>query len=276
MTTYNTKSHYRKIYRDHYGPIPVDENGRTFEIHHIDGNRKNNDPSNLIAVSIQEHYDIHYAQKDWGACHYLLIRMKRSPEEISKMASMVARQKLEEGTHLFLNPEFREKVRQRNLAQSARGEHPFQNPEFIETVRERTTAKNNELAKNGQHPWQAESYRENRSQYQKQLLAEGKHISQDPEKRAATSKKTKEKNLQNVANGTHPFQNPEKMKKNRIVARERMLANNPSHDPKNRKKASERLQGKVTCPHCGKDGNPMAMKRWHFDNCKVKATPGSA
>lgn len=26
----------------------------------------------------------------------------------------------------------------------------------------------------------------------------------------------------------------------------------------------------MTCPHCGKTGGGGTMKRWHFDNCKVK------
>jgi hypothetical protein len=26
----------------------------------------------------------------------------------------------------------------------------------------------------------------------------------------------------------------------------------------------------VTCPHCGKEGGARAMKRHHFDNCKLK------
>lgn len=25
-----------------------------------------------------------------------------------------------------------------------------------------------------------------------------------------------------------------------------------------------------TCPHCGKSGKSNSMKRWHFDNCKIK------
>ena len=25
---------------------------------------------------------------------------------------------------------------------------------------------------------------------------------------------------------------------------------------------------KITCPHCGKEGQLTNMKRWHFDNCK--------
>jgi hypothetical protein len=26
----------------------------------------------------------------------------------------------------------------------------------------------------------------------------------------------------------------------------------------------------ITCPHCGKTGGVSVMKRWHFDNCKIK------
>lgn len=25
-----------------------------------------------------------------------------------------------------------------------------------------------------------------------------------------------------------------------------------------------------TCPHCGKEGEGIAMRRWHFDNCRLK------
>jgi hypothetical protein len=55
---------YRKIYEQNFGPIPKEPNGRTYEIHHIDGNHNNNDPTNLSAMTIQEHYDIHYSQGD--------------------------------------------------------------------------------------------------------------------------------------------------------------------------------------------------------------------
>ena len=29
-------------------------------------------------------------------------------------------------------------------------------------------------------------------------------------------------------------------------------------------------RGKLKCPHCGKEGDATAIKRWHFDNCKIK------
>jgi hypothetical protein len=40
------------------------------------------------------------------------------------------------------------------------------------------------------------------------------------------------------------------------------------------KKASEetklKLRQQIVCPHCGKIGGQSIMKRWHFDNCKLK------
>jgi hypothetical protein len=101
MCIYCTTTNYRKIYEHHYGPIPKDEYGRKHEIHHIDGNRKNNDPANLKCVSLQEHYDIHYSQGDWMACHKIAGKLKLSGEEISELARRHARQQLANGTHPF-------------------------------------------------------------------------------------------------------------------------------------------------------------------------------
>lgn len=52
MCMYCGTNKYRKIYVNHFGPIPKDITGRSYEIHHIDGNHLNNDPNNLKAVSI--------------------------------------------------------------------------------------------------------------------------------------------------------------------------------------------------------------------------------
>jgi hypothetical protein len=85
MTIYSNTT-YRCIYEQHFGPIPKEENGRTYEIHHIDGNHSNDSPDNLRAVPIQEHFDIHYDQGDWGACYYIGLRMKMSPSELSAIS----------------------------------------------------------------------------------------------------------------------------------------------------------------------------------------------
>jgi hypothetical protein len=71
--------HYRRIWEKAHGPIPVDEQGRSYEIHHLDGNRKNNSLLNLTCVSIEEHYSIHESQGDGAACHAIKLRMTQEP-----------------------------------------------------------------------------------------------------------------------------------------------------------------------------------------------------
>jgi len=70
-----TKSNHRSIYAKNYGPIPKDEKGFSYDIHHIDGNHLNNNPNNLQALSMQEHHDIHIAQGDYGAASLIRKRM---------------------------------------------------------------------------------------------------------------------------------------------------------------------------------------------------------
>ena len=103
MCIYCNTTNYRKIYEHHNGPIGTDSNGRTLEVHHIDGDHSNNNPANLTLVTIQGHYDIHYAQGDYGACYLISIqRMDMAPEDISVIAIKNALKRVEEGTHPFL------------------------------------------------------------------------------------------------------------------------------------------------------------------------------
>src|ERR1035437_2140732 len=99
MCIYCGTKYYRKIYESHYGPIPKDDIGRTYDIHHLDKNRDNNSPDNLQALSIKDHYDIHYTQENWAACRLIAIKMKKSPEEVSRLASLAARKQVADGTH---------------------------------------------------------------------------------------------------------------------------------------------------------------------------------
>lgn len=97
---------YRKIYKQHYGAVPKDKDGRNYDIHHIDGDHTNDNPFNLIAVTIQEHYEIHKARGDWAACLLIAQRMKVKPEDLSKIARQNTIRKnqreLAAGTHNFL------------------------------------------------------------------------------------------------------------------------------------------------------------------------------
>ncbi len=98
-----SRINYRKIWKNHYGSIPKDENNRTYEIHHKDSNKSNNDIFNLQCMSIQDHYDIHYSQGDYGACLLISRSMDILPEEKSHLAILVNEERIKNGTHNFLN-----------------------------------------------------------------------------------------------------------------------------------------------------------------------------
>jgi hypothetical protein len=95
-------SNQRRIYIKNFGGVPKDEYGRSFDIHHKDGDHRNNDPSNLIAISIEEHYNIHYLNEDWNAARLIAIRMSKSPDEISELSRKSAKEKIKNGTHHFI------------------------------------------------------------------------------------------------------------------------------------------------------------------------------
>lgn len=181
------RTNYRKIYEQHYGPIPKDKGGRTYEIHHIDGNKKNNDPANLQCVSIQEHYDIHYAQQDWGACFKLAQRMKLSAKEKSKLAKLAAEKQISEGKHNFLKREDGTSLASDMVKQGKH--HLLGDGEFQRTVQqERLKKGTHNLQKRqdgtshasdrvaaGTHNFQNKEFAKNRTQKQ---IASGKHPSQ--------------------------------------------------------------------------------------------------
>lgn len=83
------KYNYRRIWKNYNKSIPLDENGVSYDIHHIDGDKINNDINNLLAVSVKEHYEIHYKQKDWGACKALSMRVNIPYKERAKITSKV-------------------------------------------------------------------------------------------------------------------------------------------------------------------------------------------
>ena len=124
MNTYHARTKvHRRIYENHYGPIPREPNGRSYDIHHIDGDHTNNDPKNLVAVTTQEHYNIHYAQGDYGACYFIAIqRLNSTPEEISTIAKKIADQRVLDGTHPWVD---KEKATIRNRKRTAEGKNPF-------------------------------------------------------------------------------------------------------------------------------------------------------
>lgn len=204
----NNMQNYRKIYEQYYGPIPKDSNGRSLEIHHRDGNHNNNDIDNLQLVTIEEHYQIHYEQGDYGACSIMSHRMQLSPEQKSLLSKQCQDKLVKEGKHHWQGPEH-------NKDLIARGIHPFLNRN---AARERNLKRISEGTHNligNKNPVHT-------------LIANGQHHFQ-----------TKNPSKTKIQDGTHHF-----------------LNNHPN-----------KLQ--VTCPHCGKTGGAVNMKRYHFDNCKT-------
>jgi hypothetical protein len=109
-----TKVDYRKIYEQHYGPIPYDEDGRRYEVHHIDGNDENNDPANLVALSIQAHYDLHFEQEDYFACYMILNqRLTKTPDELSKLATLNNLKRVKDGTNPLVGDKLQSKTQLR-------------------------------------------------------------------------------------------------------------------------------------------------------------------
>lgn len=202
MPIYKKRINYRKIYRDHYGPIPKDQNGRTYEIHHIDGDHNNHDPSNLKAVTIEEHYNIHYAQEDWNACLRMAFRMGITPEEKSRLASLQNQQQVVDGTHVFLGGRIQSEHNQRRVAE---GTHHLLGPTH-----------NQNRVKNGTHNFVG-------GEVQRQRVKNGTH----PFLGGEISRKT---NAERIKNGTHNLLGPESnMKRIRAGTHNQLLVHTCPH-----------------------------------------------
>jgi ribosomal protein L37AE/L43A len=184
MCIYCGTTHYRAIYENHYGPIPVEENGRTYHIHHLDGNHSNNDPSNLKAVTIQEHYDIHYSQGDWVACHRLAAILKYSPEEISELAKKNVSEQIQNGKHPWQGGEHQRRLAKRMLEN---GTHHWLTEDHSKFIKARELKK----VENGTHIMLGPNMN-------KRLLEQGKHISQNKEFQKQFAKTQRENMLKRL------------------------------------------------------------------------------
>lgn len=224
---------YRKIYQNHYGPIPREADGRTFEIHHIDGNHQNNHPENLVAITLQEHYNIHLRQGDYGACALMAKKLKMTPSEISMLATKYNNERVKNGTHpLMKRPDGGSF--QTDLVK--KGVHPLQ------TRPDGTNVQTDRVSK-GTHPWQT---RPDGTNLQTDKLKAGvHHFSGDNHPSKIRAK-----------NGTHHMMDKEFAKafhRNRI------------------NKGIHSTQKSKTCPHCNRIIGVLNYGKWHGDKCKEKA-----
>ncbi len=148
--------HYRRIWIENYGTIPKDRNGRTFEIHHVNGNNKDNRLENLMCIPIEEHYKIHLEQKDYAAAFRIAQRMDLDPKVKSKLASLSNKNRLNRGDHPFLDKAVRKKANksiEENIKNNTQG---FQNKDVsrkaVAAKKEKYSSK--ELSKFAQEGWE--------------------------------------------------------------------------------------------------------------------------
>jgi hypothetical protein len=240
MCTYCSTKNYRKIYENHIGPIPTEAAGRTYEIHHIDGNRDNNNCNNLKAVTLQEHYDIHYSQGDYAACKLMkLQRMNKTPEEISELSRLHSVKQFREGNSPLQRPDVVNRSLKTNREKLENGTHAFCDQELRKQ-------QNKERLENGTHPF---SKREDGSSLGRdngiQMMADGSHPFLDSEWHKEQSKKKRER-------GTHNFKGGD-IQRNRV------------------KNGTHPSQVKWTCEYCGLSGKGKGnLTRSHGKNCKSK------
>lgn len=148
---------YQRLWIKYNGPIPKDECGRSFDIHHKDGNHTNDTITNLQCVSIQEHYDIHWNQGDYGACQSLAIRMMLSPEKISHLASLAAKRQVENGTHPLLD---KDKAKERfNHRIKETGSHPILDPIIRRNAQKQSVVKGTHIFLNSEYQRKVQSER---------------------------------------------------------------------------------------------------------------------
>lgn len=247
---------YRKIYENHHGKIPVDEAGRTYDVHHIDGDRSNNDPTNLVALSIQDHYNIHYSQGDWMACHRLGAKMKISAEELANINRTHQRNLVQQGIHPLQRRADGTSI-QTDLV--SRGEHHWQDSELA-------TARNKKRVQNGTHNFQGGEIsgitsrrRVKEGTHNLSTRSDGSSLSSDRVKSGSHNLLRREDgssvSSDNVKNGKNPI--------GKLAAHQLKNGTHPS-------------QKKWKCEHCGTEGNGSTnYNRWHGDKCKHKETINS-
>jgi hypothetical protein len=128
----NRDMHYRKIWEKHNGPIPRDNEGRSYEIHHLNGDRKDNNLDNLVCITAEEHYRIHLNQGDYAAAFRIAQRMEIDPEIKSELMSKANKQRLKKGEHPFIDTDVRKKA-QKTIQNRVNNQiHGFQNKEVSE------------------------------------------------------------------------------------------------------------------------------------------------
>ncbi len=152
---------YRRIWEKSNGKIPIDQYGHKFEIHHVDGDRSNNQLSNLICISILDHFKLHLEKGEYAAAFRISQRMDIDTKLKSKLASLSNKKRIKEGTHPFNDPEIRKKAFDKISKRIEEGIQGLQNPEIsfkaVEAKKNKYSKEDlSSFAKKGWEKWKQE------------------------------------------------------------------------------------------------------------------------
>lgn len=223
---------YRKLWIKENGPIPIDEQGRSYEIHHIDGNRKNNCLDNLLCLSIEDHYKLHYDKGDFLAANLIAQRMEKPVKVVEKWV---------------ISDEHRAALRESKLGDK----NPMKNPETRKKVSEALKGRKKSLEAEVKRLESRKGFKHSEESKSKIGAAlRGKRKSEEHKKRMSEAKVGHKRTKESIEKQI------EKQKGKPL--------------PEETKQRMRKPKTKITCPHCNKEGGNSQMKRWHFENCKSK------
>lgn len=203
---------YRKLWEESNGPIPFDSSGRRMEIHHRDGDRTNNSLENLMLVTIEEHYQIHHAQGDWAACQAIMMRMALDPETIRETCSALAKKRIADGTHHFIDKDFIAKDSERKKSRTGEKNSMWGKNHSDET-RQQMSETHRASVVAGTHHTKTEKFKDQARAHQREKIERNIHEFQRPE----TRQKIKEKQLLMIEEGSHPLAGPNRKDPNKMV-----------------------------------------------------------
>lgn len=235
------------------------EPGVYYEVHHIVMKCKggSNNSDNLVTLTAREHF----------IAHWLLWRIHRDRDSALAF-SMMRRGRNRELISSRMYAEVREAL---SLSQTGKGNHMYgkkltneqlqkfnhKRPHTEETRRKISKTK---IAQKFKHSEESKQKMASKSMGNTYALGHSYTPSNETRKKISIANTGKKKS----------DEEKEKMSQR---AKTMWSTRDREVSEETRKKISAAFVGKIckilVCPKCGKVGNGNAMKRWHFDNCKV-------
>lgn len=231
-----------------------------YEIHHVIPKclGGTDDKENLISLTAREHV----------VAHWLLTKMVDSNHRYKMLFAFNMMTQVSEDQERRLTPLEASKAKQAKIKaykeyhSSPEWPNRWQEikPKWEEAMREVNSrpevkakrSSSQKVAQNRPDVVDKRKQRHSDPEFKKKQSAIAKEVANRPEMKEKASKRNLEVR-----------QRPGMPEKYRLAAIE------CQNRPEVKAMKSAMLREKKKCPHCDKIGNPLAMRRWHFDNCKM-------